>query len=110
MKISQLTSKYFVTGQITRDDLGFIAEQGFKSIVNNRPDYESAGQPESDELAAAAADLGMEYVYVPVVSGRITEKNVSDFKLACDNLQGPVLLFCRSGARSTMLWQLSTNG
>lgn len=109
MKITQLTSRYFVTGQITRDDLGFIAEQGFKSVINNRPDYESAEQPKSDELAAAAADLGIEYSYVPVVSGQITEKNVGDFRVACDNLRGPVLIFCRTGARSTVLWKLSVN-
>jgi sulfide:quinone oxidoreductase len=109
MNIAKLTSKYFATGQITRDDLGFIADQGFKSIVNNRPDHESADQPKSDELGAAAADLGIQYVYLPVVAGRITDKNVDDFKLACDNLEGPILLFCRSGARSTMLWQLSVD-
>ncbi len=109
MRIAKLTSKYFVAGQITRDDLDIIVDQGFKSIVNNRPDDESLGQPKSDELAAAAADLGIEFVHVPVVSGRITEKNVSDFKLACDNLEGPILLFCRTGARSAALWQLSVN-
>jgi sulfide:quinone oxidoreductase len=109
MRIAKLTAKFFVAGQITRDDLGFLADTGFKCIVNNRPDYESADQPESDDLAAAAADLGIEYVHVPVISGRITEKNVSEFKLACDNMEGPILLFCRTGARSAELWQMSVN-
>jgi len=108
MRIAQLSSRFYATGQITADDLDIIAAKGFRSVVNNRPDDEGgAGQPKSEDLAAAAAELGITYVYVPVVSGRITEKDVEDFRQACIDLGGPILLFCRTGARSSMLWQLS---
>jgi sulfide:quinone oxidoreductase len=107
MNIGQLSKRFSVTGQITAGDLSAIAAQGFKSIVNNRPDNEEPNQPMSDDLASAAADLGLNYVYVPVVSGRITQQDVDDFNRACNDLQGPILLFCRSGARCTVLWQLS---
>ena len=110
MNISQLSSRFFVTGQITPDDVGDLAEQGFKTIVNNRPDHESPGQPLSDDIASAAAERGLEYVYLPVVSGRITYENVEDFSRVRDELQEPVLLFCRTGQRCTMLWQLSGGG
>lgn len=50
----------FVTGQITADSLKVIAELGFKSIVNNRPDGEAAERPRSDDLAVVAAELGIE--------------------------------------------------
>ncbi len=110
MNIGQLSERFFVTGQITENDLTEIAAKGFKSIVNNRPDDESPGQPKNDDLARVAAGLGMNYVYVPVVSGQITRQDVEDFNRACADLEGPVLLFCRSGARCTVLWQLSGQG
>ena len=34
--------------------------------------------------------------------------NVEEFEKACENLESPTLLFCRSGARSTMLLNLAT--
>jgi protein tyrosine phosphatase (PTP) superfamily phosphohydrolase (DUF442 family) len=30
-----------------------------------------------------------------------------DFAAACDELERPLLIFCRSGARSTQIWQLA---
>jgi sulfide:quinone oxidoreductase len=107
MNITQLSSRIFVCAQITVDDIIFVAAQGFTTIVNNRPDGEAAGQPLSVDLAAVAADLGIEFMHMPVISGSITEKDVVDFEHACNNREGPILLFCRSGARSTMLWKLS---
>jgi sulfide:quinone oxidoreductase len=109
MKIMQLSSRFFAAAQITVDDLSIIAAQGFRTIVNNRPDGEVEGQPMSDDLAAAAAGLGIEFMHIPVVSGSITQKDVDDFTLACNNLEGPILLFCRSGTRSSILWKLSTD-
>ncbi len=109
LKITRLSSRFSVAGQITARDLSDIAAKGFRSIVNNRPDGEAAEQPRSDELAAAAAALGLNYVHVPVVSGKMTEIDVDDFNRACENLEGPILLFCRSGARCTTLWKQSAH-
>ncbi len=110
VEITQLSSRFFVSAQITKDDLKIIAEQGFRSIINNRPDSEVDGQPESAELAAVAAELRMEFIHLPVVLRSITSQDVNDFKRVCENLEAPILLFCRSGARSAKLWTLSVNG
>jgi len=106
-KITRLSSQVSVTGQISADDVAAIAEQGFRSIVNNRPDNESARQPTSDDIENAAKELGLAYEHIPVVSGAMTEQNLDDFMAACERLEGPILMFCRSGARCTMLWELS---
>ena len=42
-----------ITGQITPEQIPQFAEQGFKTIINNRPDGEEPNQPTSAELAAA---------------------------------------------------------
>lgn len=109
MNATQLSERFSAAGQITAEDLSAIAEQGFKSIINNRPDGEGGpDQTNSDDLAVAAAELGLIYLYIPVISGSLTQQNVSDFQQACEGLAGPTLLFCRTGARSTMLWNLAS--
>lgn len=107
MKIRQLSRRFFVTGQITVDDLGAIVERRFDHLINNRPDSEAAGQPKSDDLATAAEELGIEYAHLPIVAGPITRTDVADFNGISRILGDRVLLFCRSGERSTMLWQKS---
>ena len=107
MQIVQLADGVFVTGQISESDLEIIAENGIRTVVNNRPDGESADQPLAADLAEAAARLGLKYVYFPVLSNGITPENVHGFAAMRDDLEGPVLLFCRSGARSAKLWELS---
>jgi uncharacterized protein (TIGR01244 family) len=49
----------------------------------------------------------MKYVYFPVLSNGITRENVEEFANIRPGLEGPVLLFCRTGARSAKLWELS---
>ncbi len=107
--ITQLSSRFYVCAQITPEDLIDIAGRGFKSVVNNRPDHEAAGQPKSAELSIIAADLGMKFLHIPVDPMFVTNNDVDELDRACVDLEGPILLFCRSGARSTKLWKLSVH-
>lgn len=107
MNLRQLATTIYASEQITSDDMSSIAEHGIRSIINNRPDHEAPGQPLSADLAGKAAELGMEYVHIPVVSNAITEKDVVDMRDACSNLDTPILLFCKTGTRSTILWNLA---
>ena len=107
MRIGQLSEQFFFSGQIEPEHVPVLAEHGFKTIVCNRPDGEDWGQPTAAEIAAAAKEHGVEFMHIPVVSGRITSQNVQDFSEKCADLSGPVLLYCRSGARCAELWQLA---
>ena len=106
MKVLELAPQVYVSGQVFEQDLKLAVDQGVRTIVNNRPDGEATGQPRSADLERAARELGMAYVYFPVVPGRITPDDVSRFAGACDGLERPMLLFCRTGARSAALWQM----
>ena len=106
MRVLQLETDVYVTGQIFERDLATASKQGIRTVVNNRPDNEAAGQPPSADLRRAAEELGMKFVDFPVVSGRITAENIEEFGKLRDELQRPMLTFCRSGARSTQLWEL----
>ncbi len=96
-----------ISGQIQPDDVPELARAGVQTIINNRPDDESDDQPRSAELEAAARGQGLNYIHQPVVSGRITDDNVAEFRRLFDEVQGPVHAFCRSGMRSISLWALS---
>ncbi len=96
-----------VAGQITAADVATAKAQGFATIVNNRPDGEQGGQPGGDEIAAAAQAAGLGYVAIPVTHAGIAPAQVEAMAAALDGAAGPVLAFCRSGTRSTMLWALA---
>jgi len=83
-----------------------IATQGIKTIINNRPDNEAQGQPKTADLAAAAAELGMTFIDLPVVAGKVTDEHIEQFENMYGDLQAPVLMFCRTGTRSASLWAL----
>lgn len=102
-------SDHFSTApQITVADLAEIAQAGFRTVVNNRPDNESgAAQPLSAEIEQAATALGLQYVYLPVISGQVTAAHGVQFADILASHPAPALAFCRSGARSLNLYQLA---
>jgi uncharacterized protein (TIGR01244 family) len=102
----EISDNYSVSGQILPDDIAALKAAGFKSVICNRPDNEQPGQPSADTMKAAAEAAGLEFRYIPVISGQITEENVADQALALEDLQGPVFAYCRTGARCTNLYAL----
>lgn len=108
MTIRPLDDTIGVCGQITVEDLPGIAAQGYCSLICNRPDDEEPGQPSFAEIAAAAAALGMQARHIPVAGGVFPPDAVAEFGAAMAELPGPVLAYCRSGARSTTMWQMTS--
>ncbi|TCT40306.1 TIGR01244 family sulfur transferase [Martelella mediterranea] len=105
MNIRQIDDFYAVSGQITVEDIPAIKEAGFKSIVCHRPDGEEDGQPAFEEIAAAARDAGLYVAHVPVGGMGLTPDAVTGMVDALDDLEKPVLGYCRSGQRSTVIYQ-----
>jgi uncharacterized protein (TIGR01244 family) len=102
------TDQFGTLGQISPHDVAEIARQGYKSIINNRPDGEGGpGQPLNAEVEKAAKALGLQYVYLPVVSGQITLEQAQEMSRLLEEMPAPILAFCRSGARSTNLFMLA---
>ena len=105
MEIRQITEDYSVAPQIGVEHLPQIKAAGFRSVVCNRPDTEDGAVPH-DEIAAAAREAGLEFRYIPVVSGQMTQQNVEDQAAALRDLPRPMLAYCRSGTRCTNLYGL----
>ena len=107
MDIKALSSKASVTPQIKVDDLPAIKEKGFRSIICNRPDGEGTDQPTYKEIEVAAAKLGIDTAYQPIVAGKVNDQDADDFANLMTELPGPVLAYCRTGTRSATLWSLT---
>jgi uncharacterized protein (TIGR01244 family) len=104
MNIRPINEEYSVTAQIAVDDLDDIKDLGFKSLVCHRPDEEDPGQPAFSEIATRAEALGLEIRHIPV-SGQPTADAVRAMVDALDELPKPMLGYCRSGNRSTIIYQ-----
>lgn len=107
MRVLELEPGVYVSGQLFEHDVRLLAKQGVRSIVNNRPDGESVGQPKSADLATLAEELGVTFVHFPVESASIPGKQAAAFAEVCGELERPIHMFCRSGMRSIKLWELA---
>lgn len=102
----RLTDAVSVAGQIAPADLVEAAAQGFRAVVNNRPDDEQPGQPGGGEVQAAAEAAGLRYTAIPVDHSGFNMDQVAAMAAVLE-AGGPVLAFCRSGTRSANLWALA---
>ncbi|MFZ1813722.1 MAG: TIGR01244 family sulfur transferase [Rhizobiaceae bacterium] len=105
MEFRPVTEDFAVAPQIEASDVAGIKAAGFKSLVCNRPDTEM-GAVAHDGIADAARAAGLEFRFIPVVSGSITQQNVADMKEALSSLPRPVLAYCRTGGRCMNLFML----
>jgi sulfide:quinone oxidoreductase len=105
MEIKQLSATFSVTGQVTPAVLEEAARLGFTAVVCNRPDGEAAEQPSSLEMATAAARAGLAFEYIPVEPGQPFDREACLLGRFLASVEGPVLGYCRTGARSEAIWQ-----
>lgn len=106
MTYTKINDDLSVSSQIYTDDIERIIKSGFRSIICNRPDGETSDQPDFVTIASRAKQAGIEALYIPVTPGEMQEKQAIQFAAALRALPGPILAYCRSGARSSALWKL----
>src|SRR5688572_1932497 len=105
LPVSRLNEEIAVAPQLGPAAMAAAAAAGFRSVINNRPDFEGGPeQPTSAAVEAAARAAGLEYVYLPVASAFQTPEQAQAMAELMRRLPKPVLAFCRSGARSTRLY------
>jgi len=104
LPLRQIDHDVFVAPQLDAAAMAELARLGFRSVVNNRPDFEHGpDQPTSAQVDAA----GLQYRHLPVAGGYQSPEEVAAFRQLLADLPHPLLAFCRSGARSTRLYQLA---
>lgn len=110
LDIRRLNDTYAVAPQIAPEDLPAIAAAGFSTVIDNRPDGEIPGDLHTDRMRAAAEAAGLAFVANPVIGGALTMENVSAQGAAMAASAGPVLAYCASGNRSSVVWALAMAG
>lgn len=98
-----------VAGQLDPAAMAWAASAGFRSVINNRPDFEGGpGQPTNAAIEAAARAAGLAYAYLPVQSAFQSPEQIAAFAELLASMPRPILAFCRSGAQSGRLFQAAT--
>ena len=110
MDIRAITPVYAVSPQIAPEDLAAIKAAGYTTIINNRPDGEIPPHLQHRQMQAAATALGLTYVQNTVIGGAMTDANVVAQGAAIAAASGPVLAYCASGNRSSVVWALANAG
>lgn len=103
MSIKKIDDRFATTGQIQPQDIAQLVKDGYIAIVCARRDNEEQGQPAFSVIAREAQMHGMMAVHIPV-DGAPSSSQIEQFKKAMAAIEGPVLGYCRSGARSAALY------
>jgi uncharacterized protein (TIGR01244 family) len=108
MDIRRITPDYAVSPQIEPEDLPEVAAQGFRTVVCNRPDSENPAELSAEVMRVAAEAAGLRFVDNPVTHPTMTPERIA--RQAEVLGEGPVLAYCASGTRSSVLWSLAQVG
>jgi len=104
-KITYITPQFAVAGQLAPEDFAQLAAMGIKSVIGNRPDDEPGVLVDSEQAKTLAERAGLNFRYAPTTNHAVVEPaSVDAFEEALSGLPGPVLAYCRSGTRSSILW------
>lgn len=105
VSLQPIAQDVYAAPQLTPEAMAAAAEAGFKAVINNRPDMEGGpDQPTSAAIEAAAQAAGLAYAYLPVSGGYQSPEEIARCAELLKSLPRPLLMFCRSGARSTKLY------
>ncbi|KPQ24492.1 MULTISPECIES: TIGR01244 family sulfur transferase [unclassified Halomonas] len=104
MQTQPLETDIEITSALTVEELEQVKANGFKTVICNCKPGESAEFPDEDAYRKKAADIGLQWVHIPVTPGDYSQADVAAFADAMQRLPRPILAFCRTGKRATHLW------
>ena len=96
MNVKKLSDELSVSAPI----IAVLKEASFRSIICNRPDGDADDQPSAQELETAASASALEFVHLPVVSGKMSDDDAVKFGRLLKSLPRPILAYCPTGTRS----------
>ena len=103
----RIAEQFLASPQIAVSDIAKAKALGITTIINNRPDGEGPSEPQGADIEAGARAEGMDYIAIPVTHAGFSGPQIEAMATALETAKGPVLAYCRSGTRSTLLWALA---
>jgi len=111
IQVQPLSPDLSVAPQLSPDAMAPLAQAGYKSVINNRPDFEGGpDQPTSAQMEAAAEAAGLVYAFLPVAPNFQSPDEIARFAELLATLPHPIVAFCRTGTRSGKLFRAATGG
>ena len=111
IQVQPLSPNLSVAPQLSPDAMAPLAQAGYKSVINNRPDFEGGpDQPTSAQMEAAAEAAGLVYAFLPVAPNFQSTDEIARFAELLATLPHPIVAFCRTGTRSGKLFRAATGG
>ncbi|WP_273508496.1 TIGR01244 family sulfur transferase [Planktotalea frisia] len=110
MHIKAITPTYAVSEQINPSDFPAILEAGFSTVICNRPDEEVPPQLQAAAMAQAAELAGIDFKVFPLTHVTMTPENIAKQFAMVQAADGPVLAYCASGTRCSVVWALNQAG
>ncbi|WP_373746458.1 TIGR01244 family sulfur transferase [Neisseria dentiae] len=105
MNIRKLSEGLYIAPQLTQTDAADAAKLGIRSVICNRPDGETGDQPAFSQVQQWLAEAGITHtIHQPVVAPAINRQDVSRFQTLLNQAEKPVLAYCRTGTRCSLLW------
>ncbi len=101
-----ITDRYHVSPQIEPVDAAAIKAAGYSLVICNRPDNEVPPMLQAAAIRAAVEAEGLRFEVLPLTHQTMTAENIlkqSDLAASAD---GPVLAYCASGTRCSVIWAL----
>jgi uncharacterized protein (TIGR01244 family) len=106
MDIRPLSSRYSVSPQILAEHLPAIAEAGITTVICNRPDTEVPAEQQASVIRTAAEAAGLLFELLELTHQTMTPENVARQLGFIADSTGPVLAYCASGTRCSVIWAL----
>ncbi|OYX94045.1 MAG: TIGR01244 family protein, partial [Novosphingobium sp. 35-62-5] len=104
----KIDDKTYASPQIGIAEVAYAKALGIGLIINNRPEHEADDQTPGPQIEAATLEAGMAYIAIPVSHAGFSMPQVEAMQQALMQAGDmPVLAYCRSGTRSTLLWALA---
>jgi uncharacterized protein (TIGR01244 family) len=105
--LAELAPGLSAAGKLDPADIEALAAVGIRTIINNRPDDEDPGQLPAADARRLAEAHGIAYHHIPFTAASLTRADVDAFAATLHTAPQPVVVHCRSGTRSTLIWALS---
>jgi uncharacterized protein (TIGR01244 family) len=101
-----IAPNYHVSPQISPEDADAIRAAGYALVIDNRPDGEVPPPLQAEAMRAAMEAAGLRFAVLPLTHQTMHAENIMRQAELIEGAEGPVLAYCASGTRSTVVWAL----
>lgn len=110
MDLRKLTPRYFVSPQISVEDVPAIAAAGITCVLCNRPDEEIPPSHGADAIRTAVEAAGLRFALQPLTHQSMVPDVIAQNRALGADTDDVVLAYCASGTRSCIAWALGQAG